>query len=641
VNYIKKSHNSPHLQGLDVAQLEAVRQKDAPCVVVAGPGSGKTKVLVARFVDIVRTMADPQKLVSLTFGRRAAGELADRLAISAKISRTRLIKSGMVSTLHSCALRILREHHEAAGLPADFELLDEAAARKLINSQGPAWKAEWGDLAAIISRWQERDLTPHDAQLEGDGRRDKGTAIAAEKYALYDAAKRGKGVLDYGDFCMRAKVIMQNDRNILDTTRNRMRYIMLDEAQDTSPAQIKFLDLISLPDKSNLWMVGDDDQSLYSFRGADPTFLTKFSEKPGTKLIKLEKSWRCPPSTLRAAQSVVQLNAGRIKKTMISDRKEDGAVAFARLGDQQEEARFVADRIAGMIKDGADASHFAVLARTGAYLLPSAFALAARGIGISAPPELSPWKRPEPSLVFSALKWKFGDKDEALAEIEMHHERGHRLLNGLKALPPGGWSSTCRAIGATVAGLMPGNHDRAMDWQEASFSTAEAAVTRGSLQAINDLLTQEENQETSVRLDTIHGSKGLEWPHVTLVGAADGLIPHAKSTSLEEERRLFFVALTRCKETILITWPEKRRSAPIAASPFLKTAVAATGSAVKWQGNLELLPEDALKAILEQPKTIDIGWAERLSGDAWKNSKQSVRQTAVEPQKKAPVTWKF
>src|SRR6202163_3631133 len=334
---------APYLNNLNPEQREAVLALEGPVLVLAGAGTGKTRVLTTRLAHILATRrAWPSQILAVTFTNKAAREMKER--IGALIGGT---VEGMqwLGTFHSIGARILRRHAELAGLKSNFTILDQDDALRLAkqvieaeNIDEKRWPAR--TLAMFIDGWKNRGLTPahipeDDSQAFAFG---KGRAL----YAMYQARLKTLNAADFGDLLLTPIAILRANREILEEYQGRFRYMLVDEYQDTNVAQYLWLRLLAGANK-NLCVVGDDDQSIYAWRGAEVENILRFERDfPGAKVIRLERNYRSTPAILGAASGLIAANKGRLGKTLWTEGDPGEAIKVQGVWDAEEEARNVA-----------------------------------------------------------------------------------------------------------------------------------------------------------------------------------------------------------------------------------------------------------------------------------------------------------
>jgi DNA helicase-2/ATP-dependent DNA helicase PcrA len=541
------------LEGLTAAQAAAVTSDAQPLCILAGAGSGKTRVLTRRIAYRVATgSADAEHVVAVTFTRKAAGELRHRLA-------TLGLRNGVAAgTFHSLALSQLRHwwadrgHHEPTILDRKVRVIAPLMGGRRL---GPAVQPM--DIASEIEWAKARGIAPgrYEAEADAAGRRPPIPADAfAALYERYENEKKRRGLIDFDDLLWMAGTALHDDAQFAAATRWRFRHLFVDEFQDVNPVQFRLLQGW-LGDKLDLCVVGDPNQAIYSWNGADPTLLTEFPARfASAEVVSLADNFRSTPQILAVANAV--LADSRENAELIAHAENGPLPRITAFGNDIDEARGIARAARSAKSPGRTWSSIAVLVRTNAQAVPICEALADAGVpyrlrgdgGLLHQPEIrdaiaSLRRVPAATPVRSALS----DLDEVLATGDGTEERrGNldeliRLANEFDAIEPGG----------TTAGFLA--------WLSTTVK-AEAPDTAGD----------------AVEVVTFHRAKGLEWPVVFIAGLEKGLVPigHATTPAAEaEERRLLYVAITRAREVVRCSWAERRtfgsRSVPRSPSPYL------------------------------------------------------------------------
>src|SRR5579859_4725671 len=355
----------PYLAALNEAQAKAVAAVEGPVLVLAGAGTGKTRVLTTRLAHILATRrAFPGEMLAVTFTNKAAREMRERLEAMIGYAS----EGVWLGTFHALAARILRRHAEAVGLKSSFTILDSDDQLRLIkqilaaaNIDERRWPARV--LHAVIERWKDRGLTPDKVSTAEIGDFADGKAI--ELYRLYQERLATVNAVDFGDLLLHNLTLFQTNPDILATYQHRFRYVLVDEYQDTNVAQYLWLRLLAQQHK-NICCVGDDDQSIYSWRGAQIENILKFeSDFPGALIVRLEENYRSTPEILAAAAGVIDHNRGRLGKTLWTRAAEGDKVVVRGLWDAEQEARWVGDEIEALHRRQHALREIAILVRAG------------------------------------------------------------------------------------------------------------------------------------------------------------------------------------------------------------------------------------------------------------------------------------
>ncbi len=359
----------PWLQALNPEQRQAVQTTEGPVLVLSGAGTGKTRVLTTRLVYILgRRLAQPWQTLAVTFTNRAAREMRDR--VSDLVGP--MAESLWLGTFHALGVKILRKHGELVGLKSNFTILDTDDQIRLLkqvmeaeNVDHKKWPAQV--LLAVIQRWKDKGLT-HD-RVTRDMAGDLAAGRAIELYRLYQERLTTLNAADFGDLLLHCLTLFQDNADVLSEYQDRFRYILVDEYQDTNVAQYLWLRLLCQKHR-NLCCVGDDDQSIYSWRGAEVGNILRFeSDFKDAQVIRLERNYRSTPTILAAASHLIDHNEGRLGKTLKTaedNAEEQGAPISVRgVWDGPEEARWVVDEIEAAQAKGAPLSSMAILVRAG------------------------------------------------------------------------------------------------------------------------------------------------------------------------------------------------------------------------------------------------------------------------------------
>jgi DNA helicase-2/ATP-dependent DNA helicase PcrA len=357
-------NDPPYLKGLNPPQREAVLTTEGPVLVLAGAGTGKTAALTARLAHLVATRrAYPSEILSVTFTNKAAREMRERVG--------RMIGDAVegmpwLGTFHSIGARMLRRHADLVGLQSNFTILDTddqlRLMKQIIQAAGIDEK-RWTSrtLAALIDKWKNKGLTP--AEIDAGDSEAFAHGKGAEIYAQYQQRLRDLNACDFGDLLMHNLTLLKTEREVLEQYQQRFRYIMVDEYQDTNTSQYLWLRLLAQARK-NICCVGDDDQSIYSWRGAEVANILRFERDfPGATIIRLEQNYRSTPQILAAASGVIAQNGGRLGKTLWTEEAEGEKVRIIGVWDGPEEARRVGEEIEGLERQGIRADQVAILVR--------------------------------------------------------------------------------------------------------------------------------------------------------------------------------------------------------------------------------------------------------------------------------------
>jgi len=355
----------PYLTALNPAQREAVEAIDGPVLVLAGAGTGKTRVLTTRLAHILATRrAFPGQLLAVTFTNKAAREMRARLEATIGAA----VDGLWLGTFHAIAARILRRHAERIGLKSNFTILDTDDQLRLVKQIIAA--ANIDDrrmpprmLLSAFDRWKDRGLAPDkvpadEAAMVADGR-------GRELFREYEQRLLALNAVDFGDLLLHNLTLLTTHADVLADYHRRFRYILVDEYQDTNVAQYLWLRLLAQGHR-NLCCVGDDDQSIYSWRGAEVGNILRFEKDfPGAKIVRLEQNYRSTPHILAAASGLIAHNEGRLGKTLWTETNEGEKIRLRAVWDSEEEARWVGDEIESLQRKGGALAETAILVRAG------------------------------------------------------------------------------------------------------------------------------------------------------------------------------------------------------------------------------------------------------------------------------------
>ncbi|MBA2635751.1 MAG: UvrD-helicase domain-containing protein [Sphingomonas sp.] len=625
------------LRGLNPPQREAVLTTEGPVLVLAGAGTGKTAALTARLANLIATgKAWPSQILAVTFTNKAAREMKERVST---ISGGAIEGMPWLGTFHSVAARMLRAHAELVGLKSNFTILDTddqlRVLKQLIqasNLDEKRWPPR--QLAGMIDRWKNRGWTPEqvdlgEAEAFGPGR-------GRELYAAYQERLKTLNACDFGDLLLHMLVILRGHPDVLEQYRNRFRYILVDEYQDTNHGQYEWLKLLAEP-KRNLCCVGDDDQSIYSWRGAEVANILKFGEDfPGAKIVRLEQNYRSTSHILAAADGVIANNAGRLGKTLWTDLGEGDKVRVVGIWDGPEEARRIGEEMESAQGRGRPLSDMAILVRAQfqtreleerfiaiglPYQIIGGFRFYERAEIRDALAYLRLIHQPADDLAFERIvnTPKRGLGDKAVAKIHAASRATQQplllaaasLLDSDELTPQArrslgrfvGDIARWRTMAASSSPAIAGEVDHVKHGggvphaelarivlDESGYTAAlqaeRSAEAAGRLENLAELarameeydnlsgflehvsLVMDNDQDRGrdkVTIMTIHAAKGLEYDTVFLPGWEEGIFPSQRALdegglkSLEEERRLAYVAITRARRKCTVLHAANRR----------------------------------------------------------------------------------
>lgn len=565
---------------LDEDQMRAATHSGPrAAIVIAGPGSGKTRTLIGRHLHLHGIGVPREAILISTFTVKASQEVRARLVEAhGDIPETELRRM-FIGTFHGLCVRLLRQFHASAGLPKDFEIVDTEGQIAILKDTGLTWQGEYPDLVDMISRWKDRLVSPLEAAAEAARHQTPDLVAAAEIYRAYEDELVRRGACDFPRLIIATIKAANHDENLRTFLQGRFRHILVDEFQDTNRLQIALLEAM-VGQGGNLWVVGDDDQALYGWRGADVRYATDFGRRfrGGVRYV-LDRNYRSTPAIVAAANAVVTVNTVRVPKTIVPMvRGEDGdGVSISGFGDDREEAAAVARAVARRIRGGVAPRDIAVLFRSGSLAPVVQTALAREKVPVRLSGIGSFWTLPEVRLFVSVLRAASGSASKEERESLEKHPRKRQIASFLHTMRGSPLASVAEPASNLVANLVPEGlpPDRTGLWIEAAQQAAiEAAESAGyaeffeHVEASAGTSTAGEGEEAVV-LSTIHAAKGLEWLVVFVVGAELAMLPHHKSTDVEEERRLLYVAVTRAMRQCFVSYAEERFARSQSASPFL------------------------------------------------------------------------
>ena len=643
------------MSGLNPQQREAIFYLDGPLLVLAGAGSGKTRVITQKIAYLVQDCGfQPRNIAAITFTNKAAREMHERVA---KLLTAPVANELQVSTFHSLGVRILREEAKALGYKPRFSIFDSADCAGIIGDLAKTIdKATLRRLQSIISNWKNALVTPEAARQQA---KDEHEAIAAQAYLSYEATLRAYQAVDFDDLIGLPVKLFSEHPEIADKWQNRLRYLLVDEYQDTNACQYQLLKLLTGV-RAQFTAVGDDDQAIYGWRGADIDNLKKLpAEFPGLRIIKLEQNYRSTVRILKAANNVISHNEKLFDKTLWSELGHGDPIHVTACKDNEAEAEGVIMKLQahrfehrGKFRDYAilyRSNHLARLLETHLrnhrmpYLLSGgqsffdkaeikditsylrllanedddpAFIRAAttpkRGIGAATLQVLGTYAgERHVSLFHAAFEEGFAHRIqsrqlEPLLEfchfINRMQERSSRepaqqvLPDLLKAIDYETYLYDSEE--QRTAQTRWGNVCEFAEWinkkGEEDGKTLIDLVQ--SIALINMLDKQNSEDIDAVQLSTLHAAKGLEYKHVFLVGVEEGILPHRESldpAKLQEERRLMYVGITRAQRSLHISYCEKRKQARELISCEPSRFIAEMGNDdIRFSGGKQAAPPD-------------------------------------------------
>lgn len=627
-----------YLESLNPEQTEAVVHSGSPLLILAGAGSGKTRVITTKIAYLIQhENIQPWQILAVTFTKKAANEMRERA-----VKLEPLAADSMIKTFHSFGAWFLRRYAEEAGLDPNFTVYDDDDSATLMQKAVPSiTKKQANAIVHRISLCKDYCLSPDDDLSDFDKDGD-----LQEYYSAYEKRLKMSGNADFGDLIMKCVQVLETHPEIRAQMQHRFRVIMVDEYQDSNVAQFRLLQALSGVEENSgtyVCVVGDDDQSIYKFRGAEVQNILNFANHfPGTTLIRLERNYRSMGKILAAADAVVSNNSDRLGKTLIAERGEGSEPVLIFMENQDNEAQFCSSLIMNAVKTGAKYSDFAVLYRTNAQSFSFENEFLHRHIPYTVVGSLKFYEREEIKDVLAYLSMIANPKDEiafsrvvnkpvrGIGEksrekiINLAHETAGALIEDLNLISASqncaenlpkkakdGIKDFCALINDLKAMLLENSkqaeesddengeviaerlslfvekliEDSALDEYHRSQDEVDGTTRVQNMneivnsamdypctmQGLLDFLDSieldrslaEDTEEgvDSVTLITLHNTKGLEFNRVIITGLENGIFPREDKIGeeLEEERRLFYVGITRAKNELYITSCKSRK----------------------------------------------------------------------------------
>ncbi len=609
-----------YLESINPEQRRAVETLDGPVLVLAGAGTGKTRVLTTRIAHILASgRARGHEILSVTFTNKAAREMKERIG---QLIGEAVEGMGWLGTFHSIGVKILRRHSELVGLKSGFTILDPddqlRLMKQVIEAAGidkERWPAR--QFAIAIDGWKNRGLTPEKVPA-GEG--SFGGGKGRELYAAYQKRLKELNACDFGDLLLEGLRLFQQNPDVLAGYQRRFRYMLVDEYQDTNVVQYMWLRLLA-QGSPNICCVGDDDQSIYGWRGAEVDNILRFEKDfPGATVIRLERNYRSTGHILAAASALIAHNKGRLGKTLFTDGADGNKATVTGVWDDEEEARVIADDIETARKSGQKLNDMAILVRASfqmrsledrfvtlglpyrviggprfyerqeikdavAYLEVVAnpvndlkferiINVPKRGLGDTTVRRIHELARAREIPMYQAARMMTESDDlagkarKSLTDLLASFERWRALITTAKhtelaemILDESGYSYMWQSDKSPQA------QSRLENLKELIRFMHQFETLGGFLEHVSLVMDVDAgNDGDRVSLMTLHAAKGLEFDTVFLPGWEEGLFPHQRSldesglAGLEEERRLAYVGVTRAKKTAKISFAQNRRN---------------------------------------------------------------------------------
>lgn len=603
----------PYLEGLNPAQREAVEHIQGPLLILAGAGSGKTRVITHRIVHLINNGVAPHNILAVTFTNKAATEMRERvekLIHQFPPAGAAIHSLPTVTTFHALGVRILREHHETLGLRRHFTIYDRADSIRAIKAalESGGYNPKEFEPRKMISRISRAKGDAKTTQQFKDAASSYPDRVAAEVWIKYEEIMRAEHALDFDDLLIKTLHMIEAYPHIRETLQNRYQYIHVDEYQDTNRVQFEIARLLT-GEKHNLCVVGDIDQNIYSWRGADIKNVLQFEKFfPTTKTILLEENYRSTKTIIGASNDVIKKNRNRVDKQVFTSNGEGEKISLYAAMTGVDEAEYIAMTAKKLVADGISPSTIAVLYRTNfqSRSIEESF------LNFNVPYQLLGTKffeRKEVKDVLSYLRLALNPGSTAdLSRVINEPGRGigkvtlDKILAGKRLELTGATLEKVQRFDQMMSDIADEARTKVMSetlkfiikrtgietelkkngtdddlsrlenlrelvtlgtrYDELGPEEAvEALLENAALQSDQDELKAKEDQD-AVRLMTVHSAKGLEFAYVFICGLEEGLFPHERlddaGTDHEEERRLFYVALTRAEKKIYLSYAHMR-----------------------------------------------------------------------------------
>nr|CRH07893.1 DNA helicase II [Candidatus Magnetococcus massalia] len=611
----------PILENLNPPQHEAVSHTEGPLMVLAGAGSGKTRVLTRRLAWIIHSLrVAPEEILAVTFTNKAAREMRERVQEMLGLEGASASHRFWIGTFHGMSARILRQFGDRLGYGRDFTILDTSDQERMFKRicdeksfQDKYWTPK--RLTHSIGRWKDDGIRPDDLTEEQIYKEWERNAIS-DIYNSYQLALRQANAMDFGDLLLNCLILWQQEPEIMAHFQNRFRYVLVDEYQDTNAIQYRWIQALAASHR-NLCVVGDDDQSIYSWRGARVENILGFKDDfPDTKVIRLEQNYRSTSNILKAASGLIRHNSGRMEKTLWTEAADGDMVNLYTAEDAEDEARFIASEIDSLCPTG-DYGSAAILVRTARQTRSLEEGLMRKAIPYQVVGGLRFLDRAEVRDALAYLRIVASDRDDVAFERIINTPKrglGDTAIKNIRQMAAQEQVSLFEAArlaadnnvmrsGAARKGLrslielvdaaremlaekdphkvlnylidksgykeylhgLDNGDDKLenLDELHSALGRTESLTLFLEETALATDLQNEETDKSRVVISTLHAAKGLEFPWVFLTGMEEELMPHKLAITegeagLEEERRLAYVGITRAKQRLYITIARRR-----------------------------------------------------------------------------------
>jgi DNA helicase-2/ATP-dependent DNA helicase PcrA len=607
--------------GLTEAQRAAVEHVEGPLLVVAGPGSGKTRVITHRIARLIEHGVHPGSILAITFTNKAAQEMVRR------VESHGAAPGAWVKTFHATCAALLRRWPESAGLQHGFSIFDQQDQSRILRQILKRRELEDSGLKpaaarARISKWKTGGDTPEVAIADAANYSEQKAALI---YQAYEEELAQSNAVDFDDLLVKARRMLDDDEAVRHRLQQRFEFVLIDEYQDTSPVQFHLARLLAEP-QGNICATGDPDQSIYAFRNADLRNILEFEKHyPGATVVRLEENFRSVGNVLKAADGLIAHNKERHAKQLITTREEGQLLHVVGAANEHEEGLAIADAIMDGYSKGTPYRDVAVFYRVNAQSRAIEAGLRARGVPYMIVKGVEFYQRAEVKDLLAYLKVLANPSDrESMTRVLTTPKRGvgakslmklfdacrsrgwtarqsltamadaqelpkkatlalRDVANLLERLERGAVGSVAELLRDTIASLhyedhlkqaYPEDHvDRVENVRELVGGAEEYDIRAGESASLPDFLHEVGLVSDSDKYDpdmprvalmTLHSAKGLEFPQVFIAGIEDGLLPHSRSAenakAIEEERRLLFVGITRAKDRLTLTYARERRA---------------------------------------------------------------------------------
>ena len=606
-----------YLASLNGPQKEAVLDCDHTLLVLAGAGSGKTRVITAKIVYAIKTLGlRPWQILAVTFTNKAANEMRSR--VESMLGPEYDISSLEIKTFHAYGASLLHKYGSAIGLVSGFSIYDDADSQALLQNLYPDENRNTlKECARIISRVKDRGYTPESREIS---HYDNQVANFRIRFREYERSMRANQCVDFADLILRSNELLEENTDIREHLHNRYRLILVDEYQDSNGSQFRLLRNLA-GEHTQLVVVGDDDQSIYRFRGAEIENILNFNKiYPGTRVIKLEENYRSTKSIIRLAGDVIRRNKGRHEKTLFTNNEEGSKPVVLTCYDAAGEARKAVE----IISRDLGQMDTAVLFRTNAQSLAFELALTEEGIKYQTVGALKFFEREEVKDILALFRLFINPRDVisfsrvinkpvrgiGKASIQKIISMNPHVIDAMDEILKGGSLPAKAKTGviqfmdaySSAAKLLDGNENlvefgktvvKSFGIYDLYDSESDRNIREGKMQNIETLISQLSHYEASyaglssfldsitldssslpgednrissdknvIKLITMHNTKGLEFDRVFVTGFEDSIIPGNRSgqsdKDIEEERRIFYVAITRARKELYLSWATRR-----------------------------------------------------------------------------------